>query len=310
KDSKATWMGDVPHSRSSQVDANNLGKYDRWIEAKRSRHQQYRDLPLTMGYYSREDLPFNYAMADAFTVCDQNFCSAMTSTWPNRLYLLGGTLREEKSDQAKAYIRNNIPYGEARWTTFPERLEENGISWKVYQNDLSAGGGFKGEERSWLANFGCNPLEFLSQYNVRFSARYVQSLKDRADTLPNEIATLTDRFGTLKPEDQDYEKIKVEINKKKEVLENTLAELDQWSPERFEQLSDFQKNLYKNAFTNNSGDPDYHSLETIHYTENGTEREMKAPKGDVLYQFRKDVEEGNLPTVSWLVPSQNLSDHP
>src|SRR5690625_5793006 len=66
-----------------------------------------------MGYYTREDLPFNYAMADAFTVCDQNFCSAMTSTWPNRLYLWGGTLREEKNDQAKAYIRNNIPYGEA-----------------------------------------------------------------------------------------------------------------------------------------------------------------------------------------------------
>lgn len=310
KDSKATWMGDVPHSRSSQVDANNLGKYDRWIEAKRSRHQQYKDIPLTMGYYSREDLPFNYAMADAFTVCDQNFCSAMTSTWPNRLYLWGGTLREEKSDQAKAYIRNNIPYGEARWTTFPERLEENGIPWKVYQNDLSAGGGFKGEERSWLANFGCNPLEFLSQYNVRFSARYVQSLKDRAGSLPAEIDSLTSRFQSLRPEDKDYEKVKKEIEKKKEVLESTLQELDQWSPERFEQLSDFQKNLYKNAFTNNAGDPDYHSLETIRYTENGTEREMQAPKGDVLFQFRKDVEEGNLPTVSWLVPSQNLSDHP
>lgn len=310
KDSKATWMGDVPHSRSSQVDANNNGKYDRWIEAKRSRHQQYRDLPLTMGYYTREDLPFNYAMADAFTVCDQNFCSAMTSTWPNRLYLWGGTLREEKSDQAKAYIRNNIPYGEARWKTFPETLEENGVSWRVYQNDLSAGGGFKGEERSWLANFGCNPLEFLSQYNVRFSKRYVQSLRDRAESLPEEIASLTARLDDLGPDDKDFEKIKNDIAKKQDVLQSTQKELDQWSRENFERLSEYQKNLYDRAFTTNSGDPDYHSLETIRYTENGTEREMLAPKGDVLHQFRKDVEEGKLPTVSWLVPSQNLSDHP
>src|SRR5690625_2557850 len=310
KDSKATWMGDVPHSRSSQVDANHDGKYDRWIEAKRSRHQQYRDLPLTMGYYTREDLPFNYAMADAFTVCDQNFCSAMTSTWPNRLYLWGGTLREEKNDQAKAYIRNNIPYGEARWKTFPETLEDNNISWRVYQNDLSAGGGFKGEQRSWLANFGCNPLEFLSQYNVRFSKRYVQSLRDRAAKLPEEIASLSSRLDALNPDEEEYGKIEKDIAKKQEVLANTKKELDQWSSESFDKLSEYQKSLYNRAFTTNSDDPDYHNLETIRYTENGEEREMLAPKGDVLHQFRKDVEEGQLPTVSWLVPSQNLSDHP
>ena len=37
---------------------------------------------------------------------------------------------------------------------------------------------------------------------------------------------------------------------------------------------------------------------------------MIVPKGDVLYQFRKDVGEGKLPTVSWLVPSERFSDHP
>src|SRR5690349_12630557 len=96
-DTKITWMGSVPHSRSSQVDADNLGKYDQWLDAKRSGNKKYADMPLTMGHYTREDLPFNYAMADAFTVCDQNFCSAMTSTWPNRLYFWGGTIKEEKS---------------------------------------------------------------------------------------------------------------------------------------------------------------------------------------------------------------------
>lgn len=310
KDSKATWMGDVPHSRSSQVDASNGGKHDNWIDAKRSGHQQYRDIPLTMGYYTREDLPFNYAMADAFTVCDQNFCSAMTSTWPNRLYLWGGTIREEKNDQAKAYIRNNIPWGEARWKTFPERLEENKISWRVYQNDLSTGGGYQGEERAWLANFGCNPLEFLSQYNIRFSKRYVQGIMNRVASLPEEISKLEERLRTLQSSDDDYEKVKVEIQKKKDVLADSEKELEQYSKERYERLSQYQKNLHEKAFTTNSGDPEHLELETLKYTENGVEREMQAPKGDVLHQFRKDVDEGKLPTVSWLVPSQNLSDHP
>ncbi|MEO6188963.1 MAG: alkaline phosphatase family protein, partial [Ginsengibacter sp.] len=172
-DTKITWMGSVPHSRSSQADANNLGKYDQWLNAKRPSDKRYANMPLTLGHYTRNDLPFNYAMADAFTVCDQNFSSAMTSTWPNRLYLWGGTIREEKTEEAKAYVRNEIPYGEAHWKTFPERLEENGVSWKVYQNDINAGGGFTGDERAWLSNFGCNPLEFLAQYNVRFYPRYV-----------------------------------------------------------------------------------------------------------------------------------------
>ena len=37
---------------------------------------------------------------------------------------------------------------------------------------------------------------------------------------------------------------------------------------------------------------------------------MLVPKGDVLHQFRKDVGEGKLPTISWLVPSERFSDHP
>ena len=76
--SKVTWIGSLPHSRASQVDAFNGGKYDQWLTSKRSGNKKYADMPLTLGYYSREDLPFHYSLADAFTVCDQNFCSGMT----------------------------------------------------------------------------------------------------------------------------------------------------------------------------------------------------------------------------------------
>ena len=49
-----------------------------------------RDLPFTLGHYARADIPFYYALADAFTVCDQAFCSSLTGTTANRLYLWTG----------------------------------------------------------------------------------------------------------------------------------------------------------------------------------------------------------------------------
>jgi phospholipase C len=310
KDTKATWMGSIPHSRASQVDANNKGKYDGWLEAKRSGHKKYHNMPLTMGHYNRDDLPFNYAFADAFTICDQNFSSGMTCTWPNRLYFWSGTIRGEKNGDVKAFISNDIPYGSAHWKTFPEHLEQNDISWKIYQNDLSAGGGLTGDQRSWLSNFGCNPLEFLSQYNVRYFPRYVQTLKRRAESLPLQIDALEKKISTLSGGEKGYEKLQKEIAKKKEVLADTRSQIQKWSKENYEKLSPYQKNLYNKAFSTNADDPDYHELTTLKYENDGQQRELPIPKGDVLYQFRKDVDGGKLPTVSWLVPSQNFSDHP
>ena len=105
--------------------------------------------------------------------------------------------------------------GRKHFKVFPERLEENNIPWKVYQNDITAGGGFEGEERAWLSNFGCNQLEFLSQYNVRFSSRYVQSLEKRAESLPGEINSLKQKLNSLPKTDNNYNKLEKEIAKKK-----------------------------------------------------------------------------------------------
>lgn len=311
KDTKVTWMGSLPHSRSSQVDAYNNGKYDRWLDAKRSGHKKYADMPLTLGHYTREDLPFNYAMADAFTICDQHFCSAMTSTWPNRLYLWSGTIREQQNGIAKANIRNSdLTYSKATWNTFPEQLEANGISWKVYQNDISCGGGFVGEERAWLANFGCNPLEWFAQYNVKFSDRNVKSLQKLAETLPAEISALKERLSSLSSQNKSYDKLRTEISKKEEVLNSTRTELAKWTQENFEKLSEREKALFRKAFSKNNADPDFREITAFSYDDNGTERKLTVPKGDILYQFRNDVNKGKLPTVSWLVGPANFSDHP
>lgn len=310
RESKATWIGDLPHSRPSQVDANNEGKYDQWLTSKRSGRKQYADMPLTLGYYTREDLPFNYALADAFTVCDQNFSSAMTSTWPNRLFFWTGTIRQPGDFNARVSIRNDLKFGEGRWKTFPERLEEKGISWNVYQNDITCGGGFEGDERSWLSNFGCNPLELFSSYNVRFSERYVQSLQKQVELLPRQISELQEKSKSVSNGGNEFQKIQADIRKKQEVLDNAKDDLLKWSRENFEKLSDKEKSLYQRAFSKNDGDPYYHQVSQLKYDDGNVERNLTVPKGDVLHRFRQDVNNGKLPTVSWLVGPQNFSDHP
>ena len=44
-----------------------------------------------MGYYHREDIPFQFALADAFTICDAHHCSVTTGTDPNRIVFFSGS---------------------------------------------------------------------------------------------------------------------------------------------------------------------------------------------------------------------------
>jgi phospholipase C len=167
EETKATWMGCLPHSWTDQVDAANGGKHDRWLDAKAVKGP-YEGMPLALGYHTRDDLPFYYALADAFTVCDHNFCSTLTGTTPNRLHLWTGTTRRAQDIAAQAIVRNeDCTYTNlADWKTFPERLEEHDISWKIYQNELSVPSGLKDETDAWLSNFTDNPLEWFKQYDV------------------------------------------------------------------------------------------------------------------------------------------------
>src|ERR1051326_1632581 len=139
KGTKITWMDSLPHSWTNQVDARNNGKYNGWLESKQSGNDDYAAMPLTLGYYTRADIPFYYSLADAFTICDQHFCSSLTGTTPNRLFFWTGTVRERQDENAQANVWNeDADYlTMVNWKTFPERLEENGISWKIYQNELS-----------------------------------------------------------------------------------------------------------------------------------------------------------------------------
>lgn len=308
KNTKSTWMGNLPHAWENQVDARNNGKYDNWLEAKCPGSKAYKDMPLTMGYYNREDIPFYYALADAFTVCDQNFCASLTGTTTNRTFFWTGKIREKPGEQAN--VRNSDIYynQEAHWKTFPERLEENEISWRVYQNEISLQTELDGEDESWLANFTDNNLEWFTQYNVRFHKEHYDFLVKRTGELPSEINELEEELK--KADKNKARKIEKMLTQKKQQLVKYKKEIIIWSPENFEKLSDYEKNLHTKAFTTNINDPDYHKTEPFTYNDNGVERSMLLPKGDVLHQFREDINAGKLPTVSWLVAPQYFSDHP
>ena len=312
KNSRITWMGGLPHSWENQVDARNEGKYDKWLHAKKPGHEAYKNMPLTMGHYTREDIPFYYSLADAFTVCDHSFCSSLTGTTPNRLHFWTGTIRAEQNEHSKAQVWNeDTDYDVwANWKTFPERLEENNISWKIYQNDISVDSLMSGEEDFWLDNFTDNPIEFFKQYNVKLSERYINFLEKKSESLPAEIEALEKKLGTMTATDKDFKNVQNQLKQQRELLEKVRKDKPIYTREKYNQLSAFEKNLHQKAFTSNIKDPHYHELIALKYKDGDVDREINIPKGDVLQQFREDVEHGKLPTVSWLVAPEAFSDHP
>jgi phospholipase C len=146
------------HGWSSGHQAWNNGHHNQWVTHKQD--------VLTMGYLKREDVAFHYALADAFTICDAYHCSVHANTAPNRIYLWSGTMdaanRIGKKPNGPAFDERHHVNGYT-WTTYPERLEANGVSWKLYQ-------GGTGEPDTPTDNYTDNSLEFFSQYQVKEGA--------------------------------------------------------------------------------------------------------------------------------------------
>ncbi len=105
----------------------------------------------TMSYFTRAELPFHHALADAFTICDRYFCSVLGPTTPNRLYLMSAWLDPEGTHGGPEVnnVKSLAGSRDFSWTTYPEQLEGLGVDWKVYR------------ERD---DYGDNPLEFFRQY--------------------------------------------------------------------------------------------------------------------------------------------------
>ncbi|MDB5481853.1 MAG: putative phospholipase c precursor protein [Caulobacteraceae bacterium] len=145
-------MGSLDHSWKGSHE--RWKRHDAWVEAK-SR--------LTMGYFTRADLPFYYALADAFTVCDAYYCSIFGPTNPNRMFLFTGTNGltvgesgpnavdnpPEEPNQTADMAHDSPAYAGFGWTSYAERLQAAGVSWKVYQE---------------YDNYSDNPLAFCRAF--------------------------------------------------------------------------------------------------------------------------------------------------
>ncbi len=146
KTSNAALVTGTPHNFSDMQAAWNQGKYGFWPLFK---------TPFSMAYYTREELPFQYAMAESFTICDAYHCSIATGTDPNRIVFFSGSnfdpekraaginCTDENSEPVnlRCWIKGALPEpgytykGSAfKWPTIPDVLEKEGVSWRIYQD--------------------------------------------------------------------------------------------------------------------------------------------------------------------------------
>ncbi|SDY95696.1 phospholipase C [Lysobacter sp. yr284] len=189
--------------------------YNAWISVKG---------PMCMGHFTREDMPFYYALADAFTVCDAYYCSHHGPTNPNRMHLFAGTSGMTVGDYGAQAVNNaddgnwtgdmardKPTFAGHKWKTYAERLQDKGIAWRVYQEH---------------DNYGDNSLAYFAAFR------------------------------------------KLDTNSQ----------------------------LYKRGRAIVPG---------------SNEANAKTSRGEhLIAEFAKDVREGTLPAVSWIVPSYIMSEHP
>ena len=112
----------------------NDGKMDSWVKVHTSSTYEGAHGAMTMGYYTRGDPPFYYALADAFTLCDAYHSSILGPTHPNRLMANSGTIDPAGTQGGPVTDTNATPdfVWNCTWTTVQELLEDAGVSWKVY----------------------------------------------------------------------------------------------------------------------------------------------------------------------------------
>ena len=137
KSSNAYVMGGGDQGHAEAVPIVNGGHFDGWGTSRQMHNR--------MTHYKAADLPYYHALASNFTICDAYHCSTLTQTYPNRLHLWSGcngagsvggrpVLSNYGEDETpSADMTEDKPMQAYTWTTYAERLEKAGVSWKVYQ---------------------------------------------------------------------------------------------------------------------------------------------------------------------------------
>ncbi len=179
------FIQDLAHDWTTTHAAWNDGKYDQWVPQKGT---------TTMAYLTRNDIPFHYALADAFTVCDAYHCSLLGPTDPNRYHMWTGWVGNDGTNGGPVIDNAELGYD---WSTYPELLQKAGISWKIYQDagdGLDAANFWGFTEDAYIGNFGDTSLLYFHQYQ---NAPDSSPLAEKARTGTNiaKSGTLFDIFA-------------------------------------------------------------------------------------------------------------------
>lgn len=174
---------DLSHDWLPQHESWNGGLMDSFVSTHTSSAVDGPEFGLlTMGYYTRADLPYHYALADSFTICDHYFCSVMGPTDPNRLMAISGTLDPAGIHGGPVVTTESAAQAvfSVSWATVPELLEDAGVSWKTY---TPPGEGFDPSlpER----DFGDAILQYFTQYKSKSSALFQKAF---LPTFPRDFA--------------------------------------------------------------------------------------------------------------------------
>jgi len=157
---------DITHDWVPQHQSWDNGAMDGFVTSRLPTNPN--DAVLSMGYYTRADIPYYYALADGFTICDNYFCSVMGPTDPNRLYSIAASLDPDGQNGGpvlQTIVTNRSDfYGRLTYTTMPEQLQARGISWKVYSSpdETVLGGILSDNVLSYFKNFQ-DPASVLHQ---------------------------------------------------------------------------------------------------------------------------------------------------
>lgn len=190
----------TPHTWPDAQYAWDHGRMGHWTAAKQNH---------SLGYFRRADLPFQFALADAFTLCDAYHCSFQGGTNPNRLFLWcenndphargGGPAIANSHDNFASHGGHPASYS---WKTYVERLQDAGVDWRIYQDMAD--------------NFTDNPLAGFARFREAFAGApgHDAGLRDRgvsthgldrlrrdvlADRLPQVSFVVSDAAGSEHP---------------------------------------------------------------------------------------------------------------
>ena len=144
--SSGTFTGKQPPS--AEQGAQNYGGTDHswetqhgaWYGGLMNAWQYYKDGPTTLGYLARNDIPFHYALADAYTIGDAYHCSVLSATGPNRTFLWSGSINAGQQNGSFVAYNGGDELGDfLPWESYPVTLQNAGLTWKVYQGSDNYG---------------------------------------------------------------------------------------------------------------------------------------------------------------------------